>query len=154
MNSFLKWWLIFCTSLLIGYTGYYLGFFQELLDKDVTKLSFVILGLFVLASFMVGWSTWDKSKGKDVTARVEVGWFVSESMLALGMIGTVAGFILMLGSSFESIDTSNQATLKDALTAMALGMSTALYTTLVGLICSQLFKVQLVNIETSNNEKT
>jgi hypothetical protein len=30
---------------------------------------------------------------------------------------------------------------------MAIGMSTALYTTLVGMVCSQILKVQLVNVE-------
>ncbi|MDC1257330.1 MotA/TolQ/ExbB proton channel family protein, partial [bacterium] len=77
----------------------------------------------------------------------------SESMLALGMIGTVAGFILMLGGSFSDIDTSNPETLKTALKSMALGMSTALYTTLVGLVCSQLYKVQLVILESMRDEQ-
>jgi|15BtaG_2_1085339.scaffolds.fasta_scaffold00619_14 hypothetical protein len=147
MNKFLKWWLIFCLSLLFAYIGYYLGFMDEVYAKDSTKLSFVIMALYLAGSVMIGTATYHKSKGKQVSARIDTGWFMAESMLALGMIGTVAGFILMLGSSFETIDVSNQSSLKEALTAMALGMSTALYTTLVGLICSQLFKVQLVNIE-------
>ena len=78
---------------------------------------------------------------------MNVSWFTSEALLTLGMIGTVAGFILMLGESFEQIDTANQDTLKEALRSMAIGMSTALYTTLVGLILSQALKIQLVNIE-------
>ena len=78
-----------------------------------------------------------------------VGWFIAESLLGLGMIGTVTGFLLMLGSAFENIDVSNTETLQNALTQMALGMSTALYTTLIGLICSLILKIQLVNYETS-----
>ena len=73
-------------------------------------------------------------------------------MLALGMIGTVAGFILMLGSSFEGLDVEDTASLKSTLTAMALGMSTALYTTLTGLIFSQFTKIQLVNLESRDYE--
>ena len=65
------------------------------------------------------------------------------------MIGTVKGFLLMLGTAFENIDVSNTETLQNALTQMALGMSTALYTTLIGLICSLILKIQLVNYETS-----
>jgi biopolymer transport protein ExbB/TolQ len=65
----------------------------------------------------------------------------------MGMIGTVIGFILMLGGSFESLNVADTGSVKTALTDMALGMSTALYTTLVGLVCSQLLKVQLVNVE-------
>ena len=50
-------------------------------------------------------------------------------MLALGAIGTFAGFILMLGSSFEGLDVENIESLKQTLTDMAIGMSTVLYTT-------------------------
>lgn len=148
MNGFLKWWLIFCISLLGAYIAYHFGLMHQIWESDQTKISFGIMALYVLASLNLGMSTYQKSKGKIVQSQINIGWFISESMLALGMIGTVAGFILMLGGSFAEIDTSNQETLKEALSAMALGMSTALYTTLVGLICSQLFKVQLVNIET------
>ena len=81
---------------------------------------------------------------------IGIGWFISESMLALGMIGTVAGFILMLGSSFEGLDVDDISSLKQTLTEMAIGMSTALYTTLTGLIFSQFTKVQLVNFESSD----
>jgi len=35
---------------------------------------------------------------------------------------------------------------------MAVGMSTALWTTLVGLICSLIITVQLVNLEVALNE--
>ena len=78
---------------------------------------------------------------------INVGWFIAESCLALGMVGTVTGFLYMLGTAFENIDISNTVTLQDALASMARGMSTALYTTLTGLIASLIIKVQLVNYE-------
>ena len=53
----------------------------------------------------------------------------------------------MLGGSFESLNVNDTGSVKNALTDMALGMSTELYTTLVGMICSQVLKVQLVNVE-------
>ena len=81
-----------------------------------------------------------------------MGWFIAEACLALGMVGTVTGFLLMLGTSFTDIDVTNSASLQDALINMALGMSTALYTTLIGLLCSLLIKVQLVNFEVSLRE--
>ena len=63
------------------------------------------------------------------------------------MIGTVSGFIIVLNSAFGSIDVSNIATLQKALSSMATGMSTALWTTLTGLVCSLSLKIQLVNLE-------
>ena len=53
----------------------------------------------------------------------------------------------MLGTAFTNIDVNDTVTLQTALTNMALGMSTALYTTLVGLIVSLFLKSQLVNLE-------
>lgn len=146
--NILRWWLFFCLSIAAAVIVHYFGFFTELYEKDQTKLSFAIVAIYFASSIFVGKLTLDQSKSKNVEQNISVGWFLSETMLALGMIGTVAGFILMLGESFADIDTSNAASLKDALSAMALGMSTALYTTLVGLICSQLLKIQLINAET------
>ena len=148
MTMFLRWWLLFCTSIAAMFIVHAFGFTQALLDNDMTRLSFVIITLFFGSSIFVGYETYKKSKGKSVESGTNIAWFVTEMMLALGMIGTVIGFILMLGSSFESLNVSDTTSVKTALTDMALGMSTALYTTLVGLVCSQALKVQLVNVET------
>jgi hypothetical protein len=129
------------------FTAYSFGFVEALVAKDITRLSFAILGVFFISSIFVGWITYKRNKGDDVTVGVNLGWFVTELLLALGMIGTVIGFILMLGGSFESLNVADTSSVKTALTDMAIGMSTALYTTLVGMVCSQILKVQLVNVE-------
>ncbi len=147
MSMFLRWWLLFCTSCAAMFTAYSFGFVEALIAKDITRLSFAILGVFFISSIFVGWITYKRNKGDDVTVGVNLGWFVTELLLALGMIGTVIGFILMLGGSFESLNVADTSSVKTALTDMAIGMSTALYTTLVGMVCSQILKVQLVNVE-------
>jgi len=144
----IRWWLVFCVSVLLGAIAYSFGLANELYTKDPTRISFIILGLYFITSLYVGFSEWAISLGKMSEEHYynvrRVSWFIAESMMALGMIGTVTGFILMLGSSFESIDVSNTDSLKDTLTAMAIGMSTALYTTVTGLICSLWLKTTLV----------
>ena len=149
---FLRWWLFFCLSILVATVSYYFGFFHELYEKDATKLSFVIISVYVLSSMYVGKLTLDQRNQKNYTTGLNVSWFTSEALLSLGMIGTVAGFILMLGDSFDTIDTTNPESLKEALSSMALGMSTALYTTLVGLVLSQALKIQLVNLESGEDD--
>jgi len=148
---FLRWWLFFCLSILVAVVCHYFGFFYELYNKDITKLSFVIIAVYTLSSLYVGRLTYNQRKGKSYSTGLNISWFSSEAMLSLGMIGTVAGFILMLGESFESIDTANPESLKTALRSMALGMSTALYTTLTGLILSQALKIQLINLESGED---
>jgi len=65
--------------------------------------------------------------------------------MSLGMIGTVTGFIFMLVATFNNLDPSNIDSMKDAISNMATGMSTALLTTLAGLLGSLAVKLQLVN---------
>jgi len=147
MKALLRWWLIVCLSILAGGVAVYFNLHQDLYDGDQTKLSFLILTLFILTSGWVGWCT---KKSEIQIQNIDVGWFVAEACLALGMIGTVTGFLLMLSGAFANIDLANTATIQTALSQMALGMSTALYTTLVGLICSLILKIQLVNVENEN----
>ena len=71
----------------------------------------------------------------------EIGWFVSDVMLKLGLLGTIIGFIFMLGSvaNIADFDVSN---MQKILRHMSNGMGTALYTTLTGLIASVLSAMQ------------
>lgn len=147
MKALLRWWLIFCLSVLAGGIAVYFDLHQNLYDGDQTKISFLILSIFVLTSVWIGWAT---KKTEYQIQNIDIGWFISEACLALGMIGTVTGFLLMLSGAFADIDLANTTTIQIALSKMALGMSTALYTTLTGLICSLTLKVQLVNVENEN----
>ena len=147
MKALLKWWLIFCLSMLAGGIAIYFNLHTNLYNSDQTKISFLILFIFVVASLWIGWKT---KLSEEYVQDVGVGWFVYESCLALGMIGTVTGFLLMLSGAFADIDLSNTSTIQSSLTKMALGMSTALYTTLIGLISSLILKIQLVNVENEN----
>ena len=145
----LKWWLFLCTQAAIAGIAFYLGFFQSLIEKDPTRLSFLIIAILLLSSLWIGkiiYSAKDKSK-EDILGILSPVWFVAETCLVLGLIGTVSGFIIMLGTAFVDIDVSNIESMQKALTQMSIGMSAALYTTLMGLISSLSIKIQLVNIE-------
>jgi len=146
-SKLLKWWLIFCLTLLGFGTLYYFNMYSHLYYADVTKLSFLIIIIFIFTSVWIGRKTYDLEITSVTDDKIDVGWFIAESCLALGMVGTVTGFLYMLGTAFENIDITDATTLQDALASMAKGMSTALYTTLTGLIASLIIKVQLVNYE-------
>ena len=152
-TAILKWWLII-VIISLGITACAMAGVFEMVNKaDVTKLSFVIFGLFVLTSAQTGMLTYKAEKvvtkrEYDIIYRKNgTGWFVSDALFSLGMIGTVIGFIYMLGMSFSSITAANTASMQFALSKMGSGMSTALYTTAAGLICSLLLKLQLFNLE-------
>ena len=71
----------------------------------------------------------------------EIGWFVSDMMLKLGLLGTIIGFIFMLGS-VSNIADFDVSSMQKILRHMSTGMGTALYTTLAGLTCSVLSAMQ------------
>lgn len=77
----------------------------------------------------------------DLRQGQEFGWFVADLLLSLGLLGTVIGFILMLGP-ISGLDSTNESAVKGALAAMSGGMAVALYTTLAGLVGGMLLKVQ------------
>ena len=152
MKTLLKWWLIFCLTLLGLCICVYFNIHKDLYVADVTRLSFLIISIFMCTSVWIGTKTYKVGIQQDYDQQSDVGWFISESCLALGMVGTVTGFLIMLGTAFENVDVTNAATLQQALADMATGMSTALWTTLVGLVSSLIIKVQLVNLEVALNE--
>ena len=71
----------------------------------------------------------------------EIGWFVSDMMLKMGLLGTIIGFIFML-ASVSNIADFDVSSMQKILRHMSTGMGTALYTTLVGLIGSVLAALQ------------
>ncbi len=147
----LKWWFLFCTQLALGAVAYHFGFFHHLYREDTTRIGFVILGILILTTLWIGKRVFSLKKiwpgPQEAIECLSPGWFVAETCLVLGLIGTVTGFILMLGTAFTELDVTNIVSVQGALVKMSLGMSTALYTTLVGLISSLVIKIQLVTIE-------
>jgi biopolymer transport protein ExbB/TolQ len=71
----------------------------------------------------------------------EFGWFVADLLLSLGLLGTVVGFIMMLGP-IAALDATDHTAVKVALASMSGGMAVALYTTLAGLVGGMLLKIQ------------
>jgi biopolymer transport protein ExbB/TolQ len=69
------------------------------------------------------------------------GWFFSDILMRLGLIGTVIGFVLMLSTVYQLKDNDVQA-LQQLLGTMGSGMQVALYTTLSGLGTAMLISLQ------------
>ena len=151
----LKWWLFLCVQGAVLAIANHFGFFQDLFAKDPTRIGFGILGILLVTSIWIGKKVFKLSKLEVVTESMKEGllndlsiqWFIAESCLVLGLVGTVCGFIIMLGTAFVNIDVGNILSMQNALSQMSIGMSAALYTTLMGLLSSLVIKIQLVNVE-------
>ncbi len=69
------------------------------------------------------------------------GWILSDLMIKLGLVGTVIGFVIMLGS-VATLEQYDIQTMQDLLRSMSGGMRVALFTTLTGLSCGLLLGLQ------------
>lgn len=134
---------------LILFGGYLLfdrGLVGVLLEGDKSRLSWLILAIWLGTS-----ARWlfllRRMEGpaaiaeEDMVRWLNHGWFAADSVLKIGLLGTIIGFILMLAPIGE-LTSFDATSLQSALAAMSAGMAVALYTTLTGLIANILLRFQ------------
>ena len=128
-----KWWFVTNSGILALVIGNIkFDLFNQLLTSDSTYLTFLIIAISIATSASMFFK------------RTYMHWFASDAVLSIGMVGTLFGFLMVLGQSFTDIDTSSVESMTDSIGILATGMSTALVTSLVGLIASLWLKLQLV----------
>jgi biopolymer transport protein ExbB/TolQ len=69
------------------------------------------------------------------------GAFVSDTLMKLGLLGTIIGFIIML-APIAGLDAADKVAMKSSMGLMSDGMAVAMYTTLAGLVGSILVRIQ------------
>ncbi len=79
------------------------------------------------------------------------GGFAGDTLMKLGLIGTIVGFIMML-APIAGLDTGNQGAIKASMNLMSEGMAVAMYTTLAGLIGSILVRIQYYMLEDATSQ--
>ena len=78
----------------------------------------------------------------------QLGSFASDSLIKLGLLGTIIGFILML-APIAGLDAADRASVKTSMGLMSDGMAIAMYTTLTGLIGSILIQTQYYMLDSA-----
>ena len=78
---------------------------------------------------------------KRIRGGQKYGWMFADLMIKLGLMGTVIGFVLMLGS-VASLQHYDITTMQDLLHNMSGGMRVALFTTLSGLSAGLILGIQ------------
>lgn len=134
---------------LILFGGYLLfdrGLVGLLLEGDKSRLSWLILAIWLGMS--AHWlfllrriESTDLIAEDDMVRWLNHGWFAADSVLKIGLLGTIIGFILMLAPIGE-LTSFDASSLQSALAAMSAGMAVALYTTLTGLIANIILRFQ------------
>ena len=144
MIVFLRWWLVFWLSVVGAVVAGFLGFYPYLWRSDSSYLSWACFALYGLMTVFVGQLTYQARLGVryPVTQHLPLCWFTANALMTLGLIGTLAGFLIIP----EAISGGLTDPAK-VLSRAAQGLSTAGLTTIVGIVCSSLLKLQLVNLE-------
>jgi len=145
-KSFLRWWLLF-TLITIGTGALFItGAVNLIYLYDVSKLSFLIYGIFMALTIKIGKKTHQSCK-YDKKYDTTYDWFFSDSLTRLGIIGTVTGIMFTLYMTFIAVDITSTVALSTVIPNMAIGMGTALITTFFGMCGDLLVKLQLLNLE-------
>jgi MotA/TolQ/ExbB proton channel family len=76
----------------------------------------------------------------------QIGAVASDTLMKLGLVGTIIGFIMML-APIAGLDTGDRGSIKSSMTLMSDGMAVAMFTTLAGLVGSILVTIQYYMLE-------
>jgi hypothetical protein len=76
------------------------------------------------------------------------GAFVSDTLMKLGLLGTIIGFIIML-APMSTLDAADKVAMKSSMGLMSDGMGVAMYTTLAGLVGSILVRIQYYMLDSA-----
>lgn len=121
-----KWYIL--TVALVATVFFSFDTLLEVVTRDGTGITSGIIVIFILCHFTVARLIAKPSERLESTIV-----FIAEFMVALGLIGTVTGFMILFGDSFISLDVSDQASIASVISDVASGLGTALVTTLFGL---------------------
>lgn len=133
----LRWILVNGSALALLNIFYYKGWLQLLWGADTYHLSKGIVLVFLFGWVCCSYSILtNKTKFSDLTRRV------ANSLITLGLIGTVIGFIIAL-SGINPNTASNASSIQTMISAMILGMGIALHTTLLGAILNLYLMINL-----------
>jgi hypothetical protein len=149
IKPFYIWWV---TNLAVAsgvFWAYYHGIVHEIWADDITMITTALAVLYVVTTAMIGYIAYTKDFTNKI---VDACWFLSEQMLALGMLGTVLGFIYLLTSSITSASVSDPASLATLLANMSVGLGIALYTNAIGILSSLITKALLYAVTYDHEE--
>jgi hypothetical protein len=148
-KPFYIWWV---TNLAVAsgvFWAWHTGIITKIWYDDVTLITSALAVLYVITTGLIGYVAYTKDYASKI---VDACWFLSEQMLALGMLGTVVGFIYLLSSGISSASVSDPTSLATLLANMSVGLGIALYTNAVGILASLISKTLLYAVTYDHEE--
>jgi hypothetical protein len=142
------WWILLWAQVAGLFVAYHAGVLTMIWNEDITKLSTVILGIHIFMTFKVGIDTARKNR-----SWVDPLWLGADQIFAIGILGTLCGFIILMHEAFMGGVPSTPAAIQKMLTTMSNGMATAFWVSACAIVSSIIQKVQIMNLEVATSEK-
>ena len=145
MTTFTKWFLLNSVVLTTLFLVEQKGGLSLIIKNDLSHLSVVIMALYAVVSVYVGKLCYyaDKASGETERDRIarksDVGWFAAEHFFSLGLLGTIIGLTIATQTSLK--DT---VSITEVVTGLKVGLNTAFYTTICGIVFSLPLQAQLM----------
>ena len=150
MTTFTKWFLLNAVVLTTLFLVEQKGGLSLIIKNDLSHLSVVIMALYAVVSVYVGKLCYyaDKASGETERDRIahksDVGWFAAEHFFSLGLLGTIIGLTIATQTSLK--DT---VSITEVVTGLKVGLNTAFYTTICGIVFSLPLQAQLMILKIS-----
>lgn len=149
LKPFYIWWV---TNLAVAsgiFWAWHNGIVATIWHDDVTMITSALVVMYAITTAMIGYVAYTKDYASKIT---DACWFLSEQMLALGMLGTVVGFIYLLTTSISSASVTDPTSLATLIANMSVGLGIALYTNAVGILASLITKGLLYAVTYDHEE--
>ena len=145
MTTFVKWFLFNAVVFTMLFFFEQKGAISSIVTNDLSHISILIMVLYVFVSAYVGRLCYLADKAEtgrdrdDLFKRMDVGWFAAEHFFSLGLLGTVLGLTIATQTSLN--DT---VTVSEIVAGLKVGLNTAFYTTICGIVFSIPLQIQLM----------
>jgi hypothetical protein len=155
---FLRWLLVFVGMITVFIVGHLSGLSTLINKNDPTFITWGIIVGGTALSLRLGVITYLYAMGKhyitDKKSKLvsiyqnakEEGWLGASIASKLGFLGTGIGIVMAL-EAFSKLDTANPDSLRLVLNETGVGVTTALYTTIAGLVINMFLVLQTFNLE-------
>jgi len=148
MKTFTKWFLLNAVVLTAVFFAEQKGAVSTVIKNDLSYISVLIMGLYLVVSGYVGRLCYlsdriNEEKKEEAVEhllkRSDVGWFAAEHFFSLGLLGTVFGLCVATSTNLDA-----EAQVSDIVAGLKVGLNTAFYTTICGIVFSLPLQVQLM----------
>lgn len=131
MKTHLRWHLWVCfTGVILVIAGIF-GLYDKLISSDVTYISFVVIGFYILTTAWLGWKQWNGDRS--------YSWirYIAETMERAGIFGTFCGLLI----AFQALGHMDPAGMWKQ--ELMFGISTKFFCSLVGMAGAFMLRTQI-----------